>query len=141
VVGALDAPAVGQAVDQAQAPAARAVEVRLRGRLGLEAAAAVGHDHADGIGVDLHVEHDPVLAAAVPDAVRQELTDQQLELAELFLIERALQLIERMAPFTGGLRSRLQPQVQPCHDFVAAEVDRKPAGRILRLSTPKARKW
>jgi len=66
----------------------------------------------DRVRVDLDVERDPV-AGAMADAVGQELGDQQAQRAELLLVDRSLEPVERVAALMSGLRTRAYLQQQP----------------------------
>src|SRR5215208_7348102 len=94
-VVALDAPAVGEALEQHEPVASGGARGGWPGRLGLEPAARVGQPDPDAVGPDvgLHGQLVGLVAARVAHAVRRELGYEQLDVGEAAARQRVAELL------------------------------------------------
>src|SRR5206468_3644031 len=63
----------------------------------------------------------------VADAVRHQLGDEQAQIVERLVLDRALEPVERVPSLAGSLRARPHVEAQVRDDLVAAEIDGRPA--------------
>src|SRR5215213_5343362 len=103
-VVALDAPAVGEALEQHEPVAAGGAGGRREGHVGLEADPLVAQAHAHRVPLDggLHRELVVPVAAGVADAVGGQLRHEQLDVGEPALGERVSELLAHGATGTTG---------------------------------------